>query len=79
MSSHFHQVATGPDARQVSSTATSSQLRNLSLCSLLSDVHWRMVELMSELPPHVDEAVGAGIGAVHGVAMDAVAPLFKVR
>lgn len=72
------QVATGPDARQVSGPATAAQQRNLSLCSLLSEVHIHMVETVAELPPQMDDVVGAGIGAVHGVAMDAVAPLFKV-
>ncbi|CAI7750373.1 unnamed protein product [Closterium sp. NIES-54] len=72
-----YQVATGPESRQVLAPCSPAQQRNISLCVLLGAVHTRCMQLLARLPEEADSVMEAGVGSVHGVAMDAVAPLFK--
>ncbi|CAI5457681.1 unnamed protein product [Closterium sp. Yama58-4] len=72
-----YQVATGPESRQVLGPCSPAQQRNISLCVLLGAVHTRCMQLLARLPEEADSVMEAGVGSVHGVAMDAVAPLFK--
>ncbi|CAI5522758.1 unnamed protein product, partial [Closterium sp. Naga37s-1] len=72
------QVATGPESRQVLAPCSPAQQRNISLCVLLGAVHTRCMQLLARLPEEADSVMEAGVGSVHGVAMDAVAPLFKL-
>ncbi|GJP61316.1 hypothetical protein CLOP_g18490 [Closterium sp. NIES-67] len=72
-----YQVATGPESRQVLAPCSPSQQRNIALCVLLGAVHTRCMHLLARLPEEADAVMEAGVGSVHGVAMDAVAPLFK--
>ncbi|CAI6007212.1 unnamed protein product [Closterium sp. NIES-65] len=78
LSPHPLQVATGPESRQVLAPCSPAQQRNISLCVLLGAVHTRCMQLLARLPEEADSVMEAGVGSVHGVAMDAVAPLFKV-
>ena len=40
----------GPDVRQVGGTCTSAQLRNITLCSQLNEVHRSLMNLLPRLP-----------------------------
>ncbi|CAI5501729.1 unnamed protein product [Closterium sp. Naga37s-1] len=66
-----------PESRQVLAPCSPAQQRNISLCVLLGAVHTRCMQLLARLPEEADCVMEAGVGSVHGVAMDAVAPLFK--
>ncbi|CAI5475819.1 unnamed protein product [Closterium sp. Yama58-4] len=76
-SPYAFQVATGPESRQVLGPCSPAQQRNIALCVLLGAVHARCMRLLARLPEEADAVMEAGVGSVHGVAMDAVAPLFK--
>lgn len=72
-----YQVGMGTDARQVAGPATGVQQRNVALCLLLQEVHQRLSAVLPQLPPGAPEKLAPGLAAVHGVASEAVTPLFK--
>ncbi|XP_002985481.2 conserved oligomeric Golgi complex subunit 5 [Selaginella moellendorffii] len=72
-----YQLATGPDARQVTGPATPSQLKNFALCHHLQDVHHRLSSMLTGLSPSAADILSPSLGAVYGVAVDTVNPLFK--
>ena len=42
--------STGPDVRQMGGACTSAQLRNITLCSQLNEVHRSLMNLLPRLP-----------------------------
>ncbi len=47
----------GPDVRQVGGACTSAQLRNITLCCQLNEVHRSLVSLLPRLPAHAAAAL----------------------
>lgn len=47
----------GPDVRQMGGACTSAQLRNITLCSQLNEVHRSLINLLPRLPAHAAAAV----------------------
>ncbi|CAL8469379.1 g8920 [Coccomyxa elongata] len=72
-----YMAATGPDVRQVGGACTSAQLRNITLCCQLNEVHRSLVSLLPRLPAHAAAAIKAPLEAVQSVAVEAVMPLFR--
>lgn len=71
------QTATGLESRQVMGPVTPQQLKNITLCLQLQDVHTRLSALLAGLPSAASEVLSASLGAVYGVASDCITPLFK--
>jgi hypothetical protein len=44
-------VHVGPEVRTMGGACTSAQLRNITLCSQLNEVHRSLVALLPRLPP----------------------------
>lgn len=42
----------GPDLRQMGGACTSAQLRNITLCCQLNEVHRSLANLLARLPSH---------------------------
>eukprot|EP00252_Welwitschia_mirabilis_P013780 TRINITY_DN3034_c0_g2_i1.p1 TRINITY_DN3034_c0_g2~~TRINITY_DN3034_c0_g2_i1.p1 ORF type:complete len:269 (+),score=35.96 TRINITY_DN3034_c0_g2_i1:76-882(+) len=72
-----YQISTGPESRQVTAPATSSQIKNFTLCLHLQEVHTRITTMISGLPTVAMEVLSPSLGSIYGVAGDAVTPLFQ--
>ncbi|PSC76466.1 conserved oligomeric Golgi complex subunit 5 [Micractinium conductrix] len=72
-------AASGPELRAVGpgSACNSAQLRNISLCNCLQEVHRSMGGLLGRLPPDAAEALRGPLGSVHAAAVEAVAPTIR--
>lgn len=53
------------------------QLRNFTLCLQLQDVHSRLTALIPGLPSGSQEIISPALGAIHGVVVECITPLFK--
>nr|CAB3465413.1 unnamed protein product [Digitaria exilis] len=71
------QISTGPEARQVTGTATAAQLKNFALCLHLQEVHTRISSVLSTLPNAASEVLSPSLGVIYGVACDSVTSLFQ--
>lgn len=69
--------ASGPDLRAVGGACTSAQLRNISLCNCLHEVHRSVAGMLGRLPPGAAEALAAPLADLQAAAVDAVAPMFR--
>ncbi|KAI4306003.1 hypothetical protein L6164_029322 [Bauhinia variegata] len=72
-----YQISTGPESRQVSGPATPAQLKNFMLCQHLQEIHTRISAILAGLPSIAGDVLSAPLGAIYGVACDAVTPLFQ--
>lgn len=72
-----HMAASGPDLRAVRDTINSAQLRNISICNYLQEMHRSMLNLVQRLPDTAVQALTAPIQAVEAAAIDMVLPTFK--
>ncbi|EIE21637.1 hypothetical protein COCSUDRAFT_30131 [Coccomyxa subellipsoidea C-169] len=72
-----YMAATGPDVRQMGGACTSAQLRNITLCSQLNEVHRSLANLLPRLPTQAAATLRAPLEAIQGVAVEAVVPLFR--
>lgn len=72
-----YMAATGPDLRAVGGPCNSAQLRNISLCNCLQEVHRSVAGLLGRLPPAAAEALAGPLGALQAAAVEAVAPTFR--
>ncbi|KAF6152472.1 hypothetical protein GIB67_035540 [Kingdonia uniflora] len=72
-----YQISTGPDARQVTSPATPSQLKNFTLCQHLQEIHTRLSSSLLGLPAVASDVLSPSLGAIYGVACDSVTSLFQ--
>ncbi|KAJ7543428.1 hypothetical protein O6H91_09G038000 [Diphasiastrum complanatum] len=72
-----YQVSTGPDSRQVGGPATSLQIKNFTLCLYLQEVHQKVTSILSSYPQAAAEVLSPSLGAIYGVAVDTVTPIFK--
>ena len=71
------QTATGPDSRQVIGPLTAQQLKNITLCLQLQDVHARVTSMLVGLPSAAIEVLSPSLGSLYGVASDCITALFK--
>ncbi|KAK1261004.1 hypothetical protein QJS04_geneDACA018079 [Acorus gramineus] len=71
------QISTGPEAKQVTGTATPQQLKNFSLCHHLQEIHTRLISMTSTLPSIASEVLSPSLGTIYGVACDSIASLFQ--
>ncbi|KAH9290341.1 hypothetical protein KI387_034458 [Taxus chinensis] len=72
-----YQISTGPESRQVMGPVTPLQVKNFTICLHLQEVHTRVTAMVSSLPPVAMEVMSPSLGAIYGVACDAVTPLFQ--
>ncbi|KAK3243297.1 hypothetical protein CYMTET_47037 [Cymbomonas tetramitiformis] len=72
-----YQLATGPEARQVSGPCTSSQQKNLQLCALLQDVHHAFTGMLNRLPASAIQSLQSALTNLEGVVRECLTPLFK--
>ncbi|KAL4435870.1 hypothetical protein ABPG77_000632 [Micractinium sp. CCAP 211/92] len=74
-----YMAASGPDLRAVSpgSACNPAQLRNISLCNCLQEVHRSVGGMLGRLPPAAAEALAAPLGELQAAAIEAVAPTFR--
>lgn len=72
-----YMAATGPDLRAVGGPCNSAQLRNISLCNCLQEVHRSVAGLLGRLPPAAAEALAGPLGELQAAAVEAVAPTFR--
>ncbi|CAK0784167.1 hypothetical protein CVIRNUC_007370 [Coccomyxa viridis] len=72
-----YMAATGPDVRQMGGACTSAQLRNITLCSQLNEVHRSLMNLLPRLPAQATANLRAPLEAVQSMAVDAVMPIFR--
>lgn len=71
------QTATGPESRQVMGPLTGQQLKNITLCLQLQDVHARVTSMLVGLPSAAIEVLSPSLGSLYGVASDCITALFK--
>jgi conserved oligomeric Golgi complex subunit 5 len=72
-----HMAASGPDLRAVRGTINSAQLKNISICNYLQEMHRSMLNLIQRLPDAAVLVLSAPIQAVEAAAIDMVLPTFK--
>jgi hypothetical protein len=72
-----YMAATGPDLRVVGGPCNSAQLRNISLCNCLQEVHRSVAGLLGRLPPAAAEALAGPLADLQTAAVEAVAPTFR--
>uniref|UniRef100_A0A0D6QR93 Conserved oligomeric Golgi complex subunit 5 n=1 Tax=Araucaria cunninghamii TaxID=56994 RepID=A0A0D6QR93_ARACU len=72
-----YQISTGPESRQVMGPASPLQVKNFTICLHLQEVHTRISAMVSSLPTVAMEVLSPSLGAIYGVACDAVTPLFQ--
>ncbi|KAG0626188.1 hypothetical protein M758_2G109200 [Ceratodon purpureus] len=72
-----YQTATGPESRQVMGPLTGQQLKNITLCLQLQDVHARVTSMVVGLPSAAIEVLSPSLGSLYGVASDCITALFK--
>ncbi|GAX78041.1 hypothetical protein CEUSTIGMA_g5483.t1 [Chlamydomonas eustigma] len=78
-----YMAATGPDLRAIADSraghmANPSQLRNISLCSQLQEVHRSLSSgLLPRLPSSAATVLAEALTSIQSTAVEAVAPLFK--
>lgn len=70
-------AASGPDLRAVGGACNAAQLRNISLCNCLQELHRSVAGMLGRLPAPAAEALAAPLGDLQAAALEAVAPLFK--
>lgn len=71
------QTATGAESRQVMGPLTAQQLKNITLCLQLQDVHSRVTSLLVGLPSAASEVLSPSLGSLYGVASDCITALFN--
>lgn len=71
------QILTGPEARQVTGPVTPAQLKNLTLCQYLQEIHTRISTTVSALLTEHQEILSAPLGSIYGVACDSMTTLFQ--
>lgn len=71
-----YQISTGPEARQVTGPATPAQIKNLTLCQHLQEVHTRISSTISGLPIVAAKVLSPSLGYIYGVARDSLTSLF---
>lgn len=71
--------ASGPELRSVGlgSPCNPAQLRNISLCNCLHEVHRSVGSMAGRLPAGAGDALRGPLGEMHAVAIDTVAPTFR--
>lgn len=72
-----YQISTGPEARQITGTATPAQLKNCMLCQHLQEIHTRVSSMTKGMPNVASDILSPSLGAVYGVACDSVTSLFQ--
>lgn len=77
-----YMAAAGPELRALALSpggggATPAQQRNIALASQLQEVHRSLTTLLPRLPAPVAGALEVPLAGLQGVALDAVAPLFR--
>ncbi|KAL4458763.1 hypothetical protein ABPG75_013628 [Micractinium tetrahymenae] len=74
-----YMAASGPELRAVSpgSACNAAQLRNISLCNCLQEVHRSVGGMLGRLPAAAAEALAPPLGELQAAAVEAVAPTFR--
>eukprot|EP00887_Chlorella_sp_A99_P006562 scaffold3.g6562.t1 len=72
-----YMAATGPDLRAVAGPCTAPQLRNLTLCNCLQEVHRGVSALLPRVPPAAAAALAPPLEALQATALELVAPTFQ--
>lgn len=70
-------AASGPDLRAVGGACNSAQLRNITLCNCLQEVHRSVSGMLGRLPHEAAEALAAPLAELQAAAVEAVAPTFR--
>ncbi|CAH1418946.1 unnamed protein product [Lactuca virosa] len=69
-----YQIATGPEARQITGPATPAQVKNFTLCQHLQDIH---ISISAITPPIATEVLSPSLNTIYEVACDSVTSLFQ--
>ncbi|KAF8080342.1 hypothetical protein N665_0952s0001 [Sinapis alba] len=71
------QISTGPETRQITGPATSTQIRNFTLCQHLQGIHTHISSIVADLPSIAADVLSPHLGAIYAAACEPVTPLFK--
>ncbi|KAJ0256014.1 Conserved oligomeric Golgi complex subunit 5 [Hirschfeldia incana] len=71
------QISTGPETRQITGPATSTQIRNFTLCQHLQGIHTHISSMVADLPSIAADVLSPHLGAIYAAACEPVTPLFK--
>ncbi|KFK41211.1 hypothetical protein AALP_AA2G099800 [Arabis alpina] len=71
------QISTGPETRQITGPATSTQIRNFTLCQHLQGIHTHISSMVADLPSIAADVLSPYLGAIYDAACEPVTPLFK--
>ncbi|CAH8257427.1 unnamed protein product [Arabidopsis lyrata] len=71
------QISTGPETRQISGPATSTQIRNFTLCQHLQGIHTHISSMVADLPSIAADVLSPYLAAIYDAACEPVTPLFK--
>ncbi|KAL7587555.1 conserved oligomeric Golgi complex subunit 5 [Lactuca sativa] len=69
-----YQIATGPEARQITGPATPAQVKNFTLCQHLQDIH---ISISAITPPIATDVLSPSLNTIYEVACDSVTSLFQ--
>ena len=69
--------ATGPELRTISGSCNAAQLRNISLCSSLQDIHKALVTLITKLDQKGIEFLIPACETLRTAALERITPIFK--
>lgn len=72
-----YMASTGPEVRAMAGTCNMAQLRNITLCSHVQDVHRSLVSLVPKLPVTAAEALCGPMDMLRSTIVETVAPIFK--
>ncbi|XP_013591862.1 PREDICTED: conserved oligomeric Golgi complex subunit 5-like isoform X1 [Brassica oleracea var. oleracea] len=71
------QISTGPETRQITGPATSTQIRNFTLSQHLQGIHTYISSMVADLPSIAADVLSPHLGAIYAAACEPVTPLFK--
>ncbi|KAG2322172.1 hypothetical protein Bca4012_057026 [Brassica carinata] len=71
------QISTGPETRQITGPATSTQIRNFTLSQHLQGIHTHISSMVADLPSIAADVLSPHLGAIYAAACEPVTPLFK--
>jgi hypothetical protein len=69
--------AAGPEARQVTGSASAAQARTLAAATALEAAHAALAPFLPALPPAAAHALAPALARLHACSADALAPLFR--
>ncbi|KAL1207364.1 Conserved oligomeric Golgi complex subunit 5 [Cardamine amara subsp. amara] len=71
------QISTGPETRQITGPATSTQIRNFTLCQHLQGIHTHISSMVAGLPSIAADVLSPYLAAIYDAACEPVTHLFK--